>query len=59
MIGKEGLKCSGHSRPAKTKFGGNMTIGETIGSKRKDIFLLSRGGGMHGDFESNKLGYIA
>ena len=49
MIGKEILRCPGNSRPANSKFGGNLMIGETIRSKRKDIFLLSRGDGMHAE----------
>ena len=47
MVGEKNMKCSGNSRPSNTKFGGNMAIGETIGSKRKNVFLLSRGDGMH------------
>ena len=47
VVGKEFMKCSGNNRPSNTKFGGNMMIGEAIGSKRKDIFLLSRGDRMH------------
>jgi hypothetical protein len=61
VVGKEIMKCSGNSRPANTKFGGNMTIGEAIRSKRKDIFLLSRGGRMHDElwlFENVEPGYI-
>jgi hypothetical protein len=46
-VRKEFLKDSRHSRLANTNSGGNMTCGETIGSKGEDIFLLSRGDGMH------------
>ena len=47
MVGEKNIKCSGNSKPGNTKFGGNIVIGETIGSKRKNVFLLSRGDGMH------------
>ena len=40
------LKNSGDSGPSNTKFGGNVTSGVPIRSKREDVFLLSRGDGM-------------
>jgi hypothetical protein len=46
-IRKEVLKDSRHSRLPNTKFGSNLTSGKTIGSKGDDVFLLSRGDGMH------------
>lgn len=46
-IRKEFLKDSRDGRPANTKFGGNIACGVTIGSKGDDVFLLSRGDGMH------------
>jgi hypothetical protein len=49
-IRKEILEDPGDGGPAKTKFGGNTTCGETIGSKGEDVFLLSRGDGMHVEF---------
>ncbi len=49
-IRKVFLKDPGDGRPANTKFGGNMTSGELIGSKGEDVFLLSRGDGMHVEF---------
>ena len=49
-IRKVFLKDPGDGRPANTKFGGNMTCGVTIGSKGEDVFLLSRGDGMHVGF---------
>ncbi len=41
------IKDSGDSGPSNTKFGGNMTSGGPIRSKGEDVFLLSRGDGMH------------
>jgi hypothetical protein len=46
-IRKEVLKDSRHSRLPNTKFGSNLMSGKTIGSKGDDVFLLSRGDGMH------------
>ena len=51
-IRKEVLKYPGHSRLANTKFGG----------QRKDVFLLSRGDGVHDELWNAKgsgPGYIA
>ena len=50
LIGEELSKDPGDGRPANTKFGGNMTCRVTIGSKGEDVFLLSRGDGMHVEF---------
>ena len=49
-IGEELLKNPGDGRHANTNFGGIMTCRVTIGSKGEDIFLLSRGDGMHVEF---------
>jgi hypothetical protein len=53
-IRKEILKCSGDSRPANTKFGGNVTSGVTMRSQRKDVFLLRGGDGAHSRLEYEK-----
>ena len=50
LIGEELLKDPGDGRPTNTKFGGNMMCRVTIGSKGEDVFLLSRGDGMHVEF---------
>ena len=47
VVGKEVLKGSRDSRLANTKFGSNMTSGDAIGGQKKNVFLLSRGDGMH------------
>jgi hypothetical protein len=41
------LKDSGYSRLANTSLGGNFVERETIGGKRNDVFLLSRGDRTH------------
>ena len=60
-IRKEVLKYPGHSRLANTKFGGNRASGMMIGGQRKDVFLLSRGDGVHDelwDAKGSGPGYI-
>ena len=47
MIGKKVLKCPRDSRLANAKFESNIASGDAIGGQRKDVFLLSRGDGMH------------
>jgi hypothetical protein len=47
VIWKEVLKYPRDSRLSTAKFGSNMTSGDVIGGQRKDVFLLSRGDGMH------------
>jgi hypothetical protein len=50
-IRKEFLKDPGHCRPANTNSGGNLMNRKIIGSKGEDVFLLSRGDGMHSGLE--------
>ena len=62
VIRKEVLKYPGYSRLANTKFGGNRVSGIMIGGQRKDVFLLSRGDGVHDglwDAKGSGPGYIA
>jgi len=47
LIRKEFLNNPGYSRLAHMNFGGNETSWETFRSQRKDVFLLSRGDGVH------------
>ena len=61
-IRKEVLKYPGHSRLSNTKFGGNRVSSMMIGGQRKDVFLLSRGNGVHDelwDAKGSGPGYIA
>ena len=46
-IGKDVMKSSDDSRLAKTSSLGNRVSRMTMRSQRKDIFLVSRGDGMH------------
>ena len=48
-IRKVFLKDSVYSRPSNTSSRGNLTNRIAIRSKRKDIFLLSRGDRMHNE----------
>ena len=41
------LEYPGCSRSSNTSVGGNLANRKTIGGKREDIFLLSRGDGVH------------
>ncbi len=47
VIGKNIVKGPDDSRLSKTSFLSNRVGGMAMGSQRKDIFLLSRGDGMH------------
>ena len=47
LIRKDILEYPGCSRSSNTNFGGNLANIKTIGGKREDIFLLSRGDGVH------------
>ena len=46
-IGKKVLECSGDSGLADTSLRGSIAGGVTMGSKRKDVFLVSRRNGVH------------
>jgi hypothetical protein len=46
-IGKKVLEYSGDSGLANTSLRGNIASGVAMGSKRKDIFLVSRRNGAH------------
>ena len=47
LIGMEVSEDFGHCRLAEAKSRGNSASGIAIEGQREDIFLLSRGGGMH------------
>ena len=47
LIRKDILEYPGCSRSSNTSFGGNLENRKTIGGKREDIFLLSRGNGLY------------
>jgi len=47
LIEMEVSEGSGHCGLAEAKSGGNSASGMAIKGKREDVFLLSRGGGMH------------
>ena len=47
LIEMEVSEGSGHCGLAEAKSGGNSVSGMAIKGKREDVFLLSRGGGMH------------
>lgn len=47
LIKMEISECSGYCGLAETKSGGNSASRMAIGGQRKNVFLLSRGGGMH------------
>ena len=46
-IRKDILEYPGCSGSSNTSFGGNLVNRKTIGGKREDIILLSRGDGVH------------
>ena len=47
QVGMEGSKCPGYSRLAEVESGSNSVSRVTMGGQGEDVFLLSRGGGMH------------
>ena len=47
LIRKDILEYPGCSRSSNTSFGGNLVNRKTIGGKREDTFLLSRGDRVH------------
>ena len=47
QVGMEGSKCPGYSRLAEVESGSNSASRVTMGGQGEDVFLLSRGNGMH------------
>ena len=47
QVGMEGSKCPGYSRLASVESGSNSVSRVTMEGQRENVFLLSRGGGMH------------
>lgn len=53
-VGKEVPEYPGDSRLADTQVGGNFMSRMTIRGQRNDVFLLSRGDGVHGGIDKHQ-----